>query len=81
MQKRANIIEIPATRAATERNRDEVFLTRPQLAERHQTTVETIKRRQAKGFYIAYKLGRTIRYKLSEIVAAENATQLASNAH
>jgi hypothetical protein len=27
--------------------------------------------------YIAYKIGRTIRYKLSEIVAAENAGQVA----
>jgi hypothetical protein len=72
MEKRAKAIEVTATRAATERNRDEVFLTRQQVADRHQTTVETIKRRQAKGFYIAYKLGRTVRYKLSEIVAAEN---------
>jgi hypothetical protein len=77
MEKRAKAIEVTATRAATERNRDEVFLTRQQVADRHQTTVETIKRRQAKGLYVAYKLGRSIRYKLSEIVATENTTQLA----
>ena len=75
--KRVNAIEVSAARAERERNHEEVFLTRPQLAERHQTTVETIKRRQAKGLYVAYKLGRSIRYKLSEIVATENATQLA----
>ena len=33
MEKRAKAIEVSATRAVIERNRDEVFLTRPQLAE------------------------------------------------
>ena len=46
--------------------------TAHQLAERHQTTIETVKRRQA-GLYIAYKLGKHVRYKLSDIVAFENA--------
>ena len=71
--KRAKAIEVSATRAETERNLEEAFLSRPQLAKRHQTTVETVKRRQAKGLYIAYKLGKHVRYKLSDIVAFENA--------
>jgi hypothetical protein len=75
--KRAKAIEVSAELAAREHNQKEVFFSRNQLAERHGTTIETIKRRQAKGMYIAYKIGRTIRYKLSEIVAAENAGQVA----
>ena len=70
--KRANAIEVSAARAEKERHLEEIFLTRKQLADRHQTTIETVKRRQARGFYVAYKLGRSIRYKLSEVVAAEN---------
>ena len=71
--KRANAIEVSAARAEKERHLEEIFLTRQQVADRHQTTIETIKRRQAKGLYIAYKLGRSIRYKLSDIITAENA--------
>ena len=59
--------------AGRERHLEEAFLARRQLAERHQTTIETVKRRQAKGLYIAYKLGKHVRYKLSDIIAFENA--------
>ena len=73
MEKRAKAIEVSAARAEKERHLEESFLDRHQLAERHQTTTETVKRRQKAGLYIAYKLGKHIRYKLSDIVAFENA--------
>ena len=69
--KRATVIEVPAARAESERHLEEAFLTRKELATRHQTTVETIKRRQAKGIYIPHKIGRSVLYKVSEVVAAE----------
>ena len=55
---------------------EEAFLSRGQLAERHQTTIETVKRRQAKGLYIGYKLGKHVRYKLSDVIAFENAARV-----
>jgi hypothetical protein len=71
--KRATVTEVSAARAEKERNLEESFLTRSQLAERHKTTVETIKRRQAKGIYTRHKIGRSVLYKLSEIVTLEAA--------
>ena len=62
--------------AGRERHLEEAFLSRSQLAERHRTTIETVKRRQAKGMYIAYKLGKHVRYKLSDIIAFENAAKV-----
>jgi hypothetical protein len=78
--KRAKAIEVSADRAERERNQWEAFVTRVQLARRHQTTVETVKRRQYAGLYIAYKLGRQVRYKLSDIIAFENAGRVAPHA-
>lgn len=69
--KRAKAIEVSAAMAGRERHLEEAFLTRQELAERHRTTTETIKRRQAKGIYIPHKIGRSVLYKLSEITAAE----------
>jgi hypothetical protein len=74
--KRATAIEVSAARAEKERHLEEAFLSRGQLAARHQTTIETVKRRQAKGFYIAYKLGKHVRYKLSDAIAFENAARV-----
>ena len=74
--KRAKPIEVSAAMAGRERHLEESFINRRQLAERHQTTIETVKRRQAKGMYIAYRLGRHVRYKLSDIVALENAAKV-----
>jgi hypothetical protein len=71
--RRAKAIEVSAAMAGRERLFEEAFLTRRQLAERHRTTVETIKRRQAKGIYIPHKIGRSVLYKLSEIAALEAA--------
>ena len=64
------------SRREREQAQEQVFVTRHQLAERCGTTIETIKRRQAKGLYIAYKLGKHVRYKLSDIVAFENAGRI-----
>ena len=69
--KRASAIEISATRAERERHLAEILVTRQQVAERHQTTVETVKRREKKGIYKPCKIGRSIRFKLSDIVALE----------
>jgi hypothetical protein len=71
--KSAKAIEVSAARAEKERHLEEAFLSRPELAARHKMTIETIKRRQAKGLYIAYKLGKHVRYKLSDVIAFENA--------
>jgi hypothetical protein len=74
--KRAKAIEVSAVMAGRERHFEEAFLTRPELARRHRTTIETIKRRQARGMYIAYKLGKHVRYKLSDVIALENAAKV-----
>ena len=74
--KRAKATEVSAARAEKERYLEEFFLSRRQLAERHKTTVETVKRRQARGLYIAYKLGKHVRYRLSDIIAFENAAKV-----
>jgi hypothetical protein len=71
--KSAKAIEVSAVMAGRERHLEEAFLSRAELAARHRTTVETVKRRQAKGLYIAYKLGKHVRYKLSDVIAFENA--------
>ena len=71
--RRAKVSEVSAAMAGRERHLEESFLTRRELADRHRTTIETIKRRQAKGTYIPHKIGRSILYKLSEIVALEAA--------
>jgi hypothetical protein len=71
MKTRANIIEISATSAEIERYRAEVLFTRQQVADRHQATVETVKRREKQGIYKPCKIGRTIRFKLSDLVALE----------
>jgi hypothetical protein len=74
--KSAKAIEVSASGAQREHNQNEIFLNRAQLAQRHRTTIETVKRRQANGMYIAYKLGKHVRYKLSDIVAFENAAKV-----
>jgi hypothetical protein len=74
--KRAKAIEVSAAMAGRERHFEEAFLTRPELARRHRTTIETIKRRQAKGIYNPHKIGRSVLYKLSEIVAVEDASDV-----
>jgi hypothetical protein len=75
--KAANVIEAvttavagaPAARAGIE----EVFLTRAQLARRHQTTIFTIIHREKAGLLKPLKLGGHIRYRLSDVLAFEKA--------
>jgi hypothetical protein len=52
----------------------EVFLTEKQLASRHQRSVKTLRNARVTGSYIRFvRLGRTVRYRLSDIVAYEEA--------
>jgi hypothetical protein len=50
---------------------DNVTLTRKGLAHRWSCSTETIKRREAAGALTALKLGRLVRYRLSDILALE----------
>jgi hypothetical protein len=59
--------------------RDEVFLTEKQLASRHQLSVKTLRNARVTGSYIRFvRLGRTVRYRLSDIVAYEEANSVRS---
>jgi hypothetical protein len=54
--------------------RDEVFLTEKQLASRHQLSVKTLRNARVSGSYIRFvRLGRTVRYRLSDVIAYEEA--------
>ena len=54
--------------------RDEVFLTERQLASRHQLSVKTLRNARVIGSYIRFvRLGRTVRYRLSDVIAYEEA--------
>jgi hypothetical protein len=54
--------------------RDEVFLTEKQLASRHQLSVKTLRNARVSGSYVCFvRLGRTVRYRLSDVVAYEEA--------
>ena len=75
-RKPAKAIADSAARAEREQRLVNIFLTRKDLAKRHQITTETVKRRQAKGIYAPYKIGRSVLYKLSDIVAFENAGRI-----
>ena len=51
-----------------------VFLTEIQLAERHQRAVKTLQADRLKGGGVPFvKLGRSVRYRLSDIEAWEQA--------
>ena len=52
------------------------LLTRKDLSKRHRVSVETCKRREREGILHPLKLGRGVRYRLSEIVALENAARV-----
>ena len=58
--------------------RDEIFLTEKQLASRHQLSVKTLRNARVSGSYIRFvRLGRTVRYRLSDVVAYEEANLVA----
>jgi hypothetical protein len=59
----------PAGHAETE-----VFLTEQELAGRHQRSVRTIRNLRVSGGYIPFvKIGRHVRYRLSDVIAYEKA--------
>lgn len=49
----------------------EVFLTAHELAQRWRCSGETLKRRRRSGQLPAYKLGRSVRFKLADVLAFE----------
>jgi hypothetical protein len=55
-------------------------LTRAQLARRHQTTPETIIRREKEGLLKPLKLGRQVRFRLSDILEFERASERSASA-
>jgi hypothetical protein len=53
---------------------DEVFLTETQLAARHQRSVKTLRNARVSGGYIPFvKIGRNVRYRLSDVLVFEQA--------
>jgi hypothetical protein len=49
-----------------------MFLTETQLATRHQRSVKTLRNARVSGGYIPYvKIGRNVRYRLSDVLAFE----------
>ena len=54
----------------------EKFLSPAELADRWSLSVETLKRRRRDGVLAALKLGRSVRFRLSDIIAIENASRI-----
>ena len=54
----------------------DVLFTRRELAERWRQSTETIKRRERAGVLHALKLGRSVRYRLSDVLAFESAAEI-----
>jgi hypothetical protein len=53
---------------------DEAFLTETQLAARHQRSVKTLRNARVSGGYVPFvKIGRSVRYRLSDVLAFEQA--------
>jgi len=62
-----------------ESHRSEVFLTEQQLAARHQRSVKTLRNNRVSGGYVPFlKIGRSVRYRLSDVVRYEEANLLTS---
>ena len=51
----------------------DVFFTRQELAARWKCSRETVIRREGEGVLRAYRLGKSVRYKLSQILTVEEA--------
>jgi len=52
------------------------LLTRRELADRWRQSTETIKRRERAGLLHALKLGRSVRYRLSDVLAFETGAEI-----
>jgi hypothetical protein len=51
---------------------DDLFLTETQLAARHQRSVKTLRNARVSGGYVPFvKIGRNVRYRLSDVLAFE----------
>jgi hypothetical protein len=61
------------------RQRDETLLTRKDLAARHKVSIETCKRRERAGLLRALKIGRGVRYRMSDVLAFEAAAEIKSS--
>jgi hypothetical protein len=55
---------------------DDQFVTRRWTANRWQTSIQTLKRREKSGVLTAIKLGRGVRYRLSQILAIERGAEV-----
>jgi hypothetical protein len=55
-----------------------VFLTRKELAERHRVSIESLKRLERAGRIRYLKLGRGVRYRISDVIAYEQASEVAA---
>lgn len=54
------------------------LLTRRELADRWRQSTETIKRRERAGLLHALRLGRSVRYRLSDVLAFETGAEIAA---
>ena len=54
------------------------LLTRREIANRWRQSTETIKRRERAGFLRALKLGRNVRYRLSDVLEFERSAEIAA---
>jgi hypothetical protein len=62
--------------------REEIFLTEKQLAARHQLSVKTLRNARVAGSYIRFvRIGRAVRYRLSDVVAYEEANLVRSTSN
>ena len=57
-------------------NTSDPLLTRREVAERWRQSTETVKRRERAGVLHALKLGRGVRYRLSDVLAFESAAEI-----
>jgi hypothetical protein len=62
--------------AATLPSQGDTLLTRKELAARHKVSIETCKRREKAGLLKALKIGRGVRYRLSDILAFETEAEV-----
>ena len=54
----------------------EPLFTRQDVADRWQQSTETVKRRERAGMLHPLKLGRNVRYRLSDILSFEKASEV-----
>lgn len=54
----------------------QMLITRKQLAERWSLSTETLKRRERAGILLALKIGRGVRYRITEIERIEKEAEV-----